>query len=129
MIKIIRLNNYFFYNITDYDPTEHEIGSTRRMPYGKLKTYHSVKYFTFDIQLEQLSPTQLGQFFYLNYLCKPNDDSESENLDFWSDDGEALGIEYPIKVFIPIDGFEFDRESGEEETYSVDLRLEEVLEG
>lgn len=128
----IRLNNYFFNNVTGYDPNRNEPGgSTRRMPNGKIKTYHSgVVYYTFDITLEQVSPEQLGHFIYLDNLCKPKDGSISQTLDFWDDtNGEALDLTFPISITIPDGGLDFERENGEGETYEVELKLEQVLEG
>lgn len=128
MTDNIRINNYFFDNVTNYDPKKNEIGKSTRMPNGTIKTQYTTKYYTFELKLENVKPTQLGQLMYLENLCKPSNDDEPQNLEFYDDtDGNALGVIFPLEVTIPINGFDFNRESGEEETYEVDLKLEQVL--
>ncbi|MFW6030051.1 MAG: hypothetical protein ACOCRO_07325 [Halanaerobiales bacterium] len=131
MNKSIRINNYFFNNITNYTPKRNKPGSTRRMPFGKIKSYHpGVVFFHFNITLEQLSPVQLGHLIYLDNLCNPLDDSEPQVLEFWGDtNGDAFDIEYPVDVIIPYgNGFDFTREEGINESYTAELRLEQVME-
>jgi hypothetical protein len=128
MSRNIRINNYFFDNVTDYTPDKKEIGTTNRMPNGTVKTQYTTEYYTFKLKLENVKSAQLGQLLYLENLCKSINDDEEQNLKFYDDtDGSALGLTFPIDVTIPINGFDFNREKGEEETYEVDLTLEQVL--
>lgn len=131
MKSSIRLNNYFFENVTDIDPTRIEKGETRRMSYGSVKTYHSgIELYDFDIEFAQLSPKKIGYLIYLDNLYKPKDDSEPQNLEFWCDITESeLNITFPIDVIIPVGGVDFSVEGGEEETYSAELELWQVSEG
>lgn len=126
MAKAIMINNYFFDNVTSYTPKYQQQGSSDRMPHGTFKTEYNGDFYTFTMKLEGVTPTQLGQLMYLDNLCKPSSGS-SANLEFRDDtDGSALDVTFPLDVTIPINGFDFDREDGEEESYMVDLTLEEV---
>lgn len=130
MNKSIRINNYFFNNITDYDPERHDNDFTERMPNGTIiQISRGIRYYTFDISLEQLTPVKIGHLVYLENLCRPIDQSEGETLDFWDDtDGSALGLTFPIDVTIPENGFKFNRQESSEELYTADLKLEQVIE-
>ncbi|MFW6015047.1 MAG: hypothetical protein ACOCRK_01265 [bacterium] len=121
MSTYIQLNNYFF-EPTEYvfDPTE--IGETRRNPWtGTINTQITARYNPFDLTFKNISPTQLSHFIYLNNLCKPLDGNEPQDLDY------VDIYDNSYTVTIPLNGFKYTPEEGAEETYTVKLRLEEVV--
>lgn len=117
---MIQINNYFF-EPTDFNINFTTIGETKRTPFGgKIHSSYTNKYHTFKMKFTQLSPTQLSHFLYLYNLVFPPS-GEPEDLTFIDDTNENY------TTTIPIDGFDYNREKGSDETYSVDLTLEEVL--
>ena len=125
--KLIKINNYFFDNVTQYTPKQKKIGETRRTPNGSIHTDYTNEYWTFSLTLEGVTPTQFGQLLYLvNLVFPPN--GVPQNIYFSDDtDGSALELTFPIEATIPIDGYNFEREKGEEETYKWNLELWQVL--
>ena len=126
--KFIKINNYFFDNVTKYTPKPHIIGETRRTPFGgSIHTDYTNKYYTFLLNLEGVTPTQCGQLLYLVNLVFPVN-GVPQNLLFSDDtNGSAWGLTFPIEVTIPIDGYSFERENGKEESYRWNLELWQVL--
>ncbi|MFW6377403.1 MAG: hypothetical protein ACOCZ5_02030 [bacterium] len=119
MSNYVQINNFFF-EPTSFTPKLTIHGESRRTFSGKLHSDYSNKYHTFSLSFKQISPTELGHFLYLLNLVFPSS-GVPEDLSFTDD----VGNNYTVTI--PIDGFNYDREQGEKETYSVELKLEEVI--
>ena len=118
---MVKINNYF-YEPTDYKPDYIELGESKRSPFtGTIHSFQTTDYHTFQLKFEQLEPEQLEHFEYLNNLSKGKNSLTQENLSFT----DLYGNSYT--VIIPINGYKPSPESGETETYTVNLTLEEVI--
>lgn len=117
---MIKINNYFF-EVEDYEERVEEVGKSRRSFSGKLLTDYISSYKTFKIEMSNLSPERHGQLLYLVHKNRGDNSVPSEHLVFTSLTGEELIID------IPINGFKYNLEKGEEESYKWRLTLEEVV--
>ena len=115
---MIRLGKYFF-QPEDVDKEIVELGNTERSFNGTLHSGKVAEYTTITLNISHLSPAEHSHLLYI--LDKSRDLEEDESLTFTDD----LGEEYD--VIIPVDGFNYEREKGEEETYRWELQLEEVI--
>lgn len=126
--KLIKINNYYFDNVTDYQPKLHIIGETRRTPFGgNIHTDYTNKYYIFNLKLEGVTPNQFVHLLSLTNLVFPTN-GKPQNLRFSDDtDGSLLGLTFPIEVTIPVGGHDFGRETGETESYWWSMELWQVL--
>ncbi|QTL99834.1 hypothetical protein GM661_18675 [Iocasia frigidifontis] len=114
---MIQINNYFF-EPTKFEKKYREIGNTQRSFSGKVHTQNINKYYNFQLKIEGLSPSMFGNLLYLLSLNRGEDPSNLTLLD-------NEGNEYT--VIIPINGVNYDREEGEEETYYWEMEMWEVI--
>lgn len=116
----IKLHKYFF-DVNEYDITEERKGNTQRSRTGKIYTdYTSNAFKTFDITVNNLTEKEHYNLLYITSLVFPETGNGAE-LDFISPFGNSY------TVTIPINGYNFNPQDNEENLWSWELTLEEVI--
>lgn len=121
---MIKINNYFF-NPTGIKIEIEEKGKTRRTFNDTLHTQYSGRHRIFKYAFSNSSPVEVSHFLHLNNLCKPDNPLGEavvggEDLTLIDTNGKQYNVS------IPINGLQYTPEPGKEESYEVNLTLEEV---
>jgi hypothetical protein len=119
VIRMIKIDNYFF-EPTEFRKKVNENGKTIRSFSSKLHSQYTNSYMTFDIKLEGISPALHSCLLYLVNKNRDNG-TEAESLTLIDEQDNSYTVDIPIK------GYDYDIEEGEEGFYWWELKLEEVI--
>lgn len=118
-MDFIQINNYFFLP-TKYKRTPVEKANEKSTIDDTYRSQYFGEHYEFSITIENLSPTMHENLLSLKNLNRPYNDTPKESLELI----DYRGTTYTVDI--KVEGYDFNREKGKEETYKWDLELIEV---
>lgn len=117
--SMIQIEKYFF-EVVNYNVVPIEVGNTNVSFSGKNHIDYINKYHKFELSMTNLSSQRHSQLLFLVNKNRGEGFSEPSNLRYV----DLNGKEYTVDI--PIEGYDYNLEKGEGETYAWDLTLVEV---